>query len=296
MPPAKALQVLLVDDEDDFRENLARLLRHRGFEVVTAADGAAALAALARRPAFDVAVLDVRMPKMDGIATLRRLRDETPSLEVIMLTGHARIEDGVEAIRLGAFDYLQKPCDLDDLLQKLRSAAQAEAIRRHPVLWPRHTAAEMTFCALRRLGPDAPLSEALAFFDLDRSPQAADTLFVIAADDTLCGLLTRGDLVAAARAAQPQCPVSWQTLRDNPQWLPQAGVSTLMRNGPSVIRASPQEPLADLARRMIGNRIRSMPVVDAGRVTGIVRLRDVLQFIDPESVNGNDPGSMTNDK
>jgi CheY-like chemotaxis protein len=288
MACTETLRVLLVDDEDDFRENLARLLRHRGFQVVTAGDGTEAVGLVDRALAFDVAVLDVRMPGMDGIATLQALRRETPELEVIMLTGHACVEDGMAAIRLGAFDYLQKPCDLDDLLQKLDSAARAEAMRRRPVLWPRHTAAEMTFCALRRLGPEALLTEALNFFDLDRSPQAADTLFVTAADGSLCGMVTRRDLIAAAQAIHPEISVSWQDLRRNPQWLPEGCVRTLVRNGPSVLRAAPEEPLADLARRMIAHHIRSMPVVDDGRVTGIVRLRDVLQFIDPQSVSDPD--------
>lgn len=280
MASNETVRLLLVDDEDDFRENLARLLRRRGFEVATAADGIAAIGLIDPRHPFDVVLLDVRMPGMDGIATLEALRREAPGTEVIMLTGHACIQDGVDAIRLGAFDYLQKPCDLDDLLQKLDSAAQAEAMRRHQVLWPRHTAAEMTFCALRRIGPDARLTEALEFFDLDRSPQAADTLFVIEADDSLCGLLTRGDLIAAARAAEPQRKVSWQDLRRNPQWLPDDAVRTLMRKGPTVLKAAPDEPLVELARRMIAHNIRSMPLVQGDRVTGIVRLRDVLQFVD----------------
>jgi CheY-like chemotaxis protein len=282
MPNTATRRLLLVDDEDEFRENLARLLRRRGFEVDTAGDGHLALGRLDPARPYHVALLDVRMPGMDGIATLECLRREAPEIEVIMLTGHACIEDGAAAIRLGAFDYLQKPCDLDDLLQKLDSAARADAMRRRPVLWPRHTAAEMTFCTLRRLGPEAPLSEVLAFFDLDRSPQAADTLFVIGADDRLCGLISRQDLIDAAQAAQPQRRISWEDLRRNGHWLPEIRAGALVRNGPRVVCAAPGESLVALARRMMDHHIRSMPVVDEGRVTGIVRLRDVLQFIDPD--------------
>ena len=157
-----------------------------------------------------------------------------------------------------------------------------------PVLakvWPRRTASEMTFCALRRIGPEAPLGEILAFFDLERGDPMTDTLFVIDADDALCGMVTRGDLVAAAQSAQPDRSVTWNDLRAHPQWLPAASARSLLHNGPSVLRAAPDEPLSELARRMLAARIRSMPVVDAGRVTGIVRLREVLQFVDPEDLD-----------
>jgi DNA-binding NtrC family response regulator len=119
----EAVKVLLVDDEEDFRKTLANRLRKRNFEVDEAESGPEALAILDRRPG-DVVVLDVRMPGMDGIEVLKRIKESHPRAEVIMLTGHASVESGIEGMRLGAFDYLMKPCDINDLTVKIQDAYQ----------------------------------------------------------------------------------------------------------------------------------------------------------------------------
>ncbi len=117
------IRVLLVDDEDDFRTTLAKRLRKRQLEVAEADSGRSAVNLL-RQGTFDVVVLDVRMPGMDGIETLQHLKTINPLVEVIMLTGHASVESGIEGMRLGAFDYLMKPCDINDLINKIRDAYQ----------------------------------------------------------------------------------------------------------------------------------------------------------------------------
>ncbi|MCU0593824.1 MAG: response regulator, partial [Desulfobacterales bacterium] len=104
------IRVLLVDDEERFVLNLAKLLRGRGFDVATALDGAAGVAAVENNP-IDVVLLDVKMPGMDGIEALRKIKEASPDAEVIMLTGHANVDTGIEAMREGALDYLMKPCD-----------------------------------------------------------------------------------------------------------------------------------------------------------------------------------------
>ena len=105
------IRVLLVDDEARFILNLAKLLRGRGFEVSTAFDGAAGVTAVEKSEGIDVVLLDVKMPGMDGIETLRRIKEISPETEVVMLTGHANVETGIAAMREGALDYLMKPCD-----------------------------------------------------------------------------------------------------------------------------------------------------------------------------------------
>ncbi|HMM40053.1 MAG TPA: response regulator [Desulfovibrio sp.] len=117
------MHILLVDDETEFLELMTKRLDRRNFQVTTASTGEAALEALARTP-VDVVVLDVRMPGMGGIETLRRLKEMAPDTEVILLTGHANMEVAVEGMELGAFDYLLKPVAINDLIFKIQDAAK----------------------------------------------------------------------------------------------------------------------------------------------------------------------------
>jgi DNA-binding NtrC family response regulator len=117
----KKMRVMLVDDEERFLATTGKLLTRKGYEVVTAASGAEALQHLAEFP-MHVVVLDVKMPGMDGIATLREIKKLAPHVEVILLTGHATVESAVEGLNAGASDYLVKPCDLDELIRKVNNA------------------------------------------------------------------------------------------------------------------------------------------------------------------------------
>jgi len=119
--------VLLVDDEEDFLRTIIKRLAKRGLKVQGASRGEQALAMLAEEPR-DVVVLDVKMPGMDGLEVLRRIKADWPSTEVIMLTGHASIDAAMEGMNRGAFDYLMKPADLEDLLYKLEDAYRKKSI------------------------------------------------------------------------------------------------------------------------------------------------------------------------
>ena len=114
-------KVLLVDDEQDFVESLSERLELRNLEAEEAYSGEEALAALAKG-APDVMVLDLRMPGIDGMEVLRRTRELHPDLRVIILTGHGTEKDEKEARKLGAFEYMQKPVDIDALDSTLRRA------------------------------------------------------------------------------------------------------------------------------------------------------------------------------
>ena len=114
-------KVLVVDDEEDFRETLIKRLMKRNLDVKGAENGEKALE-MVKKYLFDVVILDVKMPGIDGIETLREIKKLKPLVEVIMLTGHASVESGIEGMKLGAFDYIMKPADLDKLIEKMRQA------------------------------------------------------------------------------------------------------------------------------------------------------------------------------
>jgi DNA-binding NtrC family response regulator len=117
----RPIRLLVVDDEKRFVETLAKRLNARGVHAEGAHSGPEALQILAKSP-FDVALLDVRMPGMDGIETLREIKKLQPLLQVIMLSGNASINAAVEGMRLGAFEYLLKPAGLDEVLAKVEEA------------------------------------------------------------------------------------------------------------------------------------------------------------------------------
>lgn len=116
--------ILLVDDEEEFLEPTVARLKRRRIECAAARSGEEALAMLAAGT-FDVVVVDVKMPGMDGLELLRRIRKDHPGVAVVLLTGHASVELGVQGMELGAFEYLLKPVDLDELLDVAHRAAEA---------------------------------------------------------------------------------------------------------------------------------------------------------------------------
>ena len=114
-------RILIVDDEEKFADYLNKRLSNRDYDVAVALSGEEALEKI-KNAKFDVVILDVLMPGMDGIETLRSIKKLKPLTEVIMLTGHASVESGVEGMKIGAYDYLMKPCDIDELVSKLNKA------------------------------------------------------------------------------------------------------------------------------------------------------------------------------
>lgn len=116
-------RVLVVDDEKEFVDTLTERLMLRGFEVDQAYTGDEALEKIMNRD-YDVMVLDVRMPGRSGIETLREVRKERPLLSVLMLTGHATVETAIEGMKLGAMDYLLKPTETKDLVEKIEVASK----------------------------------------------------------------------------------------------------------------------------------------------------------------------------
>ncbi len=119
-------KVLLVDDEKDFVEVLAERLEHRGFEVRQAFNGEEAINLLNQQD-VDVVILDVLMPGKDGVQTLSEIKQLKPLTEVIMLTGHGTIETAIQGMKFGAYDYLMKPTDTEDLVTKINKACKLKS-------------------------------------------------------------------------------------------------------------------------------------------------------------------------
>ena len=126
MDQPRAASVLVVDDDKNQRNMLCFALQNRGYRVVAVASGAEALEQ-ARSTPFDAAVCDVMMPGVDGLATLKGLKEAQPGLEVIMATGYGTAETALRSKRMGAFNYLAKPYELPELLDVLE-----RALRRRP--------------------------------------------------------------------------------------------------------------------------------------------------------------------
>jgi two-component system OmpR family response regulator len=125
-------RVLIVDDEPDFVETIVKRLKGKGLEAEGVLNGRDAIALLDKEE-FDVCVLDVKMPGMDGIETLSEIKKKNSLMEVIMLTGHGSVESGIRGLQLGAYDYIMKPVPFDDLLQKITQAYERKMLEQERI-------------------------------------------------------------------------------------------------------------------------------------------------------------------
>ncbi len=117
----KNVKIMLVDDEERFLATTQKLLNKKGYDAITASSGSLALELLGQKQVH-VVILDVKMPGMDGIETLKAIKKQYPMVEVIMLTGHATVESAVQGLKTGASDYLMKPAEIDDLIERAEEA------------------------------------------------------------------------------------------------------------------------------------------------------------------------------
>jgi DNA-binding response OmpR family regulator len=128
---ATPIRVLVVDDEVDFATALASRLNRRGFAAAAVFTGAEAVRAVGEGE-VDVVLLDLRMPGMDGLSALREIRRVAPDTRVIVLTGHGTVSSGIEGMRIGAEDYLQKPADIETLCTAIAAVVERERGARGP--------------------------------------------------------------------------------------------------------------------------------------------------------------------
>jgi len=129
-----SVKILLVDDEIPFVETMTKRLIKRNFDVLTAFSGNEAIKQLQEHMSVEVVLLDVKMPGMGGIETLGEIKKLYPILEIIMLTGHATVESAIEGMKLGAFDYLMKPCDINQLVSKVEEAVTKKRMHEDKII------------------------------------------------------------------------------------------------------------------------------------------------------------------
>jgi DNA-binding response OmpR family regulator len=139
-------RILIVDDEKDFTESLAERLSLRDYGVNTASSGEEALEKI-KAYNLDVVILDLQMPGLDGIETLREIKEIKPLTEVIMLTAHATVETAIKGLQLGAVDYLMKPCDSEELVAKIDMGYERKADQEERIRWTRVANISSTFSA-----------------------------------------------------------------------------------------------------------------------------------------------------
>ena len=123
----KPTKILIVDDEVVFANNISKLISKRGFDVKTVYSGDQALQAVNEED-FDVVILDLKMPGLNGLETLKRIKENKSQVEVIILTGHGAMDSGIDGIQLGAFDFIMKPVRFEDLYEKVRQAYQRKLV------------------------------------------------------------------------------------------------------------------------------------------------------------------------
>ena len=120
-------KILLVDDEEEFTTVLSERMMARGLDVDIANTGPSATQKV-KEKSYDAIILDLAMPEMDGIETMKHLLEENPDLQVIFLTGHATLEKGIEAVKLGAVEFMEKPVDMNKLLEKVNEAKSKKVL------------------------------------------------------------------------------------------------------------------------------------------------------------------------
>jgi DNA-binding NtrC family response regulator len=209
-PPHKTLRVLFVDDEKSLQEFMRSELPRLGHEVVVCPDGRTALKTL-EKSSFDVAILDLRMPGMTGIELLEQLKQTTPDTEAIVMTGHASMETAIDAMRLGAFDYITKPCKLAEIEAVLCKLAEKRSLeRKNLALQTRVRAAE---------GPTVLVGNSPAMAGVHRLiatvAPTESTVLILGETGTGKELVARTLYQQSKRAEMPFVPVNCGALSEN---------------------------------------------------------------------------------
>ncbi len=280
-PPS--VRVLLVDDEDVFRQSTAKLLARRGFLVEEAASGQQALASL-QRSIPDAVVLDLRMPGMDGIATLQQIRAIAPDLPVIILSGHGQYDDAVASIKLAVVDFLQKPVDIELLAARIHYAHE----HGQRVVLRERTIAELMVPpdSYRRLYVDQPVADAVealkeTFFapreHSDATQERLRSVLIFDRSDRFVGILRFPDLLKLVLPPfftnLPYTSYYTGMFLAQCKLMGNRKIADLLEEPVSVAEDA---PLIEAVHLMVIHHLINLPVMRAGHLVGIIREKDII--------------------
>jgi CheY-like chemotaxis protein len=291
----KQIKVLMVDDEERFRETTSTLLKKRGFITTIAASGEAAIEVIKKTPQ-DVVILDIRMGGMDGHEALAEIKRISPAAEVIMLTGHGTPDSAAKALTKDAFDYLNKPCDIDLLAMKIQDAYTAQKIGKKQ-RDKKVSDVMLGIDVYSTITMDATVKEAMEKLNLSfRSSIASSRLMetghrsLLIFDNTNkepVGILSIMDLLKAVRPAYLSAPkpstadsmqyssMFWDGLfYTQTKAMANKKVKDFMGDMPPMI--DEETNLMEVANLMVTTGLRRLIVKKDGRVTGIIREQDLF--------------------
>ncbi|MDP8239140.1 MAG: response regulator [Candidatus Hatepunaea meridiana] len=276
------LKLLLVDDEDDFRLATSKTLSRRGFTVAEAANGADAITAI-RKDRPDVVLLDLKMPGLSGIETLQKIRELEKALPVIILTGHGDFQDAMAGIKLEIVDFLQKPVDVDQLSQRIRSLLEQGEKRslrertiaelmKPPSLYPRFYIDEPVVTALETLK-----KVFLRGQSEDKNSGQIRSALVYDRNDKFLGLVRFPDLLKLVLPS---------FLEDSPyttyftgMFLAQCkviGTRNIRELMDKHIFVSVYDPVMKAVHLMVKHHLITLPVMMDDELVGILRERDII--------------------
>ncbi len=290
----KDIKVLMVDDEEQFRETTAKILNKKGYQTSMAASGEEAVEII-KKSRHDVAILDIQMEGMDGYETLKKIKEIQPDIRVIMLTGHGSFKSAKESLSRGADDYLNKPCDIDLLNQKIKSILMlgkdgdykteklAKDVMIHADNYTQIFGTATVKDALKAImkSYDGYIASSRLVYTVHRS--------VLVYDETLKleGVLSIRNLIEALRptyltAAKPSMadsmrysPLFWVGLfTSQAKKLEQMQVRSIMSN--SLIKVDAEANLMEIANIMAEQKVRRVVVVDKDKVLGVVREQEIF--------------------
>ncbi len=293
---SETIKVLMVDDEEKFRETTSKILKKRGFNTTMAAGGEEAVEILKNMPA-DVVVLDIKMPGMDGHEALAKIKKIRPRTQVIMLTGHGGVDSAKASLEKGAFDYLNKPCDIDLLTSKINDAFRAAKDISARTTEKRARDVMIHIDDYTTIQGDQTVGEAIAhlmrsFEGLAASNAVMETghrsILVFERNGNLEGILSIQDLIGAVRPAYLSAPkpsmadamqysaMFWSGLfTSQVKKLAAMQVAAVMSASPPAVDEDAN--LMELADLMHSRSIRRLVVTNAaGRVIGVVREQELF--------------------
>ena len=287
------IKVLMVDDEPQFRSTTSRILTRRGYETTVAESGEEAIDILKKSPQ-DVVVLDIRMPGMDGHEALTRIKKIDPNVQIIMLTGHGGGDSAKESLEHGAFDYLNKPCDIGLLSLKINDAYNAagghagEEKNAGDIMIPIED--------YTTIGPDSTIKEGIERLKASFESAAATSrimetghrsILVMDKVGELVGILSILDLIKAVRPAYLSAPKP--SMADSMQYSPMfwSGLFTTQAKGlvnkkikdvmsDAPLRIDKDMNLMEIANLFFTEKRRRMAVTREGKVVGVVREQEIF--------------------